>query len=157
MAAVLCQELLGEDDSPCFQLLLYPPVGGRFPRPAKDLFREGCFLTMELIQWCVGHYLPDYQDADLEAISDPRISPMCFPDLSGLPPCLMVIAGFDPLRDDGWAYAKGLQAAGVQAAVDFYPDQFHGFSALAHFFPEATRANKKMARYLQAFFKSAAG
>ena len=71
---------------------------------------------------------------------------MCHPDLSGLPACVMVIANFDPLRDDGFAYAKRLQQSGVSVETLFYEDQFHGFCAMGHFLPEASRATKQMAK-----------
>ena len=68
---------------------------------------DGYGLTAALVRWCYGHY------ADAADRSDPRISPLRAGDLSGLPPAIVVTCEFDPLRDEGDAYAAALAAAGV--------------------------------------------
>jgi acetyl esterase len=70
-----------------------------------------------------GYYLPPGSDID-----DPRVSVFKAPDLSGLPPAYVATAGFDPLRDEGEAYALRMQEAGVKVALRRYPGLIHGFA-----------------------------
>ena len=72
--------------------------------------------------WFRGHYLRDESDFD-----DVRASPLLAEDLSGLPPAVVVTAGFDPLRDEGDAYAAKLRDAGVTVVHRCYDDMVHGF------------------------------
>jgi len=108
------------DPLPCMQLLIYPTVDSTIDRPSMDLFGDGFFLTREDIRWFRGHYV---QGGDL---ADPRVSPL-LGSLAGLPPALVVTAGFDPLRDEGEAYVEALRAAGSQAVLHRVPDLIHGF------------------------------
>ena len=72
--------------------------------------------------WFQNHYEPKGSD-----LRDPRLSPLHADDVSGLPPALVVTAGFDPLRDEGEAYAEKLRAAGVQVSLRRHDDLIHGF------------------------------
>ena len=80
--------------------------------PSHGYFRQGFMLPEDTILWFRERYLPD-----LKLESDPRASPLFASDLSGLPPALVVTAGFDPLRDEGRAYADRLRQAGVHGRV----------------------------------------
>ena len=71
------------------------------------------------------HYLPPGVDA-----TDPRVSILLAPDLSGLPPAYVATAGFDPLRDEGEAYALRMREAGVKVALRRHPGLIHGFANL---------------------------
>jgi acetyl esterase len=113
---------------PALQLLFYPVTDYTGETRSKTLFADGFFLTRHDIDWFCAHYL---DGAEL-APSDPRVSPLLSDDLSGLPPALVLTAGFDPLRDEGRRYADAMRAAGV--AVDYreFGSLVHGF---ANFFP----------------------
>lgn len=110
------------DPLPVMQLLLYPTVDSTVERPSVRLFERGFFLTYEDMLWFRGHYLG--RDPDF---TDPRVSPLLAPDLRALPPALIVTAGFDPLRDEGEAYADALRRAGNRVELYRAPDLIHGF------------------------------
>jgi acetyl esterase len=109
---------------PVLQLLLYPGVDRTVAWRSVDLYAEGFFLTRHDLDWYTRLYA---QGAD---VSDPRISPMRSPDLSGQSPALIVTAGFDPLGDEGRAYAQALSAAGNEVQLIDLPDQIHGFISM---------------------------
>lgn len=121
-AALVAVALRGERRAPAFQLLIYPATDLTRALPSHRFFREGFMLPESTILWFKDHYLPD---PSLE--SDPRASPLFVKDLSGLPPALMITAGFDPLRDEGNAYAKRLQDAGVKVENVCAEGAMHGF------------------------------
>jgi acetyl esterase len=122
--------------APKFQLLFYPATDFSTRRRSRDLFGVGLFLTDADMNWFQGHYVPEGTD-----LTDPRLSPLLAEDLSGLPPAYIATAGFDPLRDEGEAYAKRLQEAGVPTALSRQPDLVHGyvsFLGVGRRFREAT-------------------
>ncbi|MDX6263456.1 MAG: acetyl esterase [Kribbellaceae bacterium] len=109
--------------SPALQVLLYPAVDLAYRRPSRDLFAEGFFLTDEDITWYRNHYTPD------PAIrKNPMVSPIYADDLSGVAPAHVVTAGFDPLRDEGNAYATRLTDSGVPTTHTCEPSMVHGFA-----------------------------
>ncbi|GAA3543840.1 alpha/beta hydrolase [Nocardioides daeguensis] len=103
------------------QLLVYPAtdVLGDFPSRAENA--HGYFLDEPTMAWFIGCYA----DADTD-LTDPRLSPLRG-ELAGLPPAVVVTAEFDPLRDEGVAYADALAAAGVPVRQTTYPGLIHGF------------------------------
>jgi acetyl esterase len=107
-----------------YQLLVYPATDVSYDTPSYRENGDGYFLTTDLMKWFHGHYLGAEGDAD-----DWRASPLRAPDLSGLPPAHVITAEFDPLRDEGEAYAARLRDAGVEAGVERYSGQIHAFSA----------------------------
>jgi acetyl esterase len=107
------------------QLLLYPVTDMATERPSVAENAEGKFLTRDDMEWFNAHYLGG--DDDLR--SDPRASP-ALGDLSGLPTALIYTAQYDPLRDDGDAYAEALSAAGVKVIHRSFEGLIHGFFAL---------------------------
>jgi acetyl esterase len=113
---------------PALQLLLYPTTDLRAETRSRTLFADGFFLTKRDMDWFMDRYLGG---ADVEA-ADPRVSPLLADDLSGLPPALVLTAGFDPLRDEGNQYAHAMRAAGVTVDLREMGSLVHGF---ASFFP----------------------
>jgi acetyl esterase len=126
LSAALCLEVkrLGLP-RPAAQCLVYPLVDTRFVTPSYQTFAEGFGLNLEGMHWFRSMYTPDEGDW-----TDPRASPLCADDLSGLPPALVITAGFDPLRDDGRAYADALAAAGVPTTYRCYDDMMHAFHGM---------------------------
>ena len=103
------------------QILIYPATDARM---AGESYREHAdfkALPAEAMGFCWKTYLAE-GDGD-----DPDVSPLRATDLAGLPPALVVVAGYDVLRDDGVAYAKALLDAGVAVQLDRYEDMPHGF------------------------------
>ena len=125
LAAVVALDTRHDAVRPCFQMLIYPTVDMTMSFPSIDIFATGFFLEKESIRWYRGNYLG--HDASDASKHDPRASPWFAEDLSGLPKALVVTAGFDPLRDEGDAYAKRLADAGVEVQHESYASLFHGF------------------------------
>ncbi|MGE4427318.1 MAG: alpha/beta hydrolase [Solirubrobacteraceae bacterium] len=109
--------------APDVQLLLYPAVDSRHPFPSAELFGEGFLLTADDVAWFEGKWLRGTGIA----LDDPRISPLLTGDLAGVARAIVVTAGFDPLRDEGRAYAGRLRDAGVPAIERCATSQMHGF------------------------------
>jgi acetyl esterase len=107
---------------PAAQLLIYPVTDLSTKHPSYRLFADGFFLTEREMDWYRSHYLPD--DA---AALDPRASPLLAPDLRGLPPAIVLTAGFDVLRDEGEAFARRLEAASVPVRIRRHAGLIHGF------------------------------
>lgn len=119
------------------QLLIYPGVdfaSGLEDYPSRIEYSEGYFLTTADMAWFAEHYIDD--DADP---TDPRISPLRG-HLGGLPPAVIATAEFDPLRDEGEAYAKALRAAGVAVVALRFDGLIHGFFDLAAVSPACAAA-----------------
>lgn len=131
--------------APKFQLLFYPVTQSKHATRSREALAEGYFLTKETMDWFDQHYLPEGADR-----SDPRISPLLTPPPAGLAPALVVTAGFDPLRDEGEAYARQLSAAGVECRHIEYADQIHGFVSFTSFSTVAEQAIADAARTVAA-------
>ncbi len=110
---------------PVAQGLVYPATDARLDSPSIHALAEGFFLTKAGMETYRGLYLPDSGDWE-----DVRASPLLADDHAGVAPAVIVTAGFDPLRDDGFRYAEALQKAGVAVDYRCYDDQIHGFFAM---------------------------
>jgi acetyl esterase/lipase len=122
LAAVVAQRVAREGGPAlALQLLIYPTVDRTMPYRSLELFADGFFLTRAEIAWFHRNY------SSPEDHGDPRLSPIRGADLSGLAPALVVTAGFDPLRDEGEAYAAAMAAAGTEVRLRRHPGMLHGF------------------------------
>ena len=126
ISAVVAQLAAGDDVPPAFQALVYPVTDLASKSRSYELFREGFYLTEKQMEWYDAHYLGDLSQAE-----DPRASPLLAPDLSGLAPAYVTVAGFDPLRDEGIAYAQRLLEAGVEVELDIHRGLVHAFINMA--------------------------
>jgi acetyl esterase len=121
VAALLCRDRRGP--AVRFQALAYPVTDHwQAGRASYGQYAEGYTLTRDFMTWAFENYLPDGFDR-----ADPYVFPLRAADLSGLPPALIITAEFDPLRDEGRAYARRLRAAGVPVEHVHLTDQMHGF------------------------------
>lgn len=107
---------------PVAQGLIYPALDAHLDTESVTRLGTGFFLTREGMELFRSAYVPDPATWDL-----PIVSPLLASDLSGLAPAVVVTAGFDPLRDEGNAYAEAMRAAGVDVVARCYDDQVHGF------------------------------
>ena len=123
LAAVVALETASSDAAPAMQALIYPVTDMSRKHRSYRLFSEGFFLTEQKMDWYRGHYL-----ADPTAALDPRASPLLVPDLAGLPLTYLTVAAFDPLRDEGLAYADALREAGVEVELRNHRGLVHGFA-----------------------------
>ena len=123
LAAVVCQQTRAAGErTPDFQLLFVPATDMSARTRSYELFGEGYFLTASNMDFYETTYLRSDDDR-----TDPRASPLLAEDLSGLPPAHVATAGFDPLRDEGEAYARRLADAGVAVSLRRHPTMVHPF------------------------------
>jgi acetyl esterase len=116
------------------QVLLYPVTDVMRETRSYADFAEGYMLTRDSMRWFIAHYLRSKDDA-----SDWRVSPLRAPSLAGLPPALIVTAGFDPLRDEGEMFAGRLRDAGVTVDYVCYGGMVHGFAGMGKLIDTAQR------------------
>lgn len=151
VTAIACRDA---DIKLAAQLLVYPvtDVSGnyadaaenaRFPSRVENA--EGYFLTRATMEWFAGHYL-----ADIDQGADWRVSPLRAKNLAGVAPAVVCTAWFDPLRDEGKAYADALKAAGVPTSYYDGPGLIHGYFGLG----EASETAKREAQRVRADFKA---
>jgi acetyl esterase len=136
LAAVTCIALRDAGQAlPAYQLLIYPATDMRAVAPSHRINGEGYLLTRDSIDYYRGHYIADEADH-----ADWRASPLLATRLGGLPPALVLTAGYDPLRDEGRQYADALSAAGVAAQYVCFERQIHGFITMGRLIDEANLA-----------------
>jgi acetyl esterase len=141
LSAVLSLRTRRDAQRPALQVLLYPATDGRCITPSHRIFAHGYSLTSETIDW----YYEQYVGRDKAARLHPDVSPFLAVDVAGVPPAIIVPAGFDPLRDDAHAYAERLRAAGVDVAVREYRTFIHGFASLTGLVSAAREAVDEIA------------
>jgi acetyl esterase len=152
LAAVAAQHWRDHGPALCHQLLLYPVTDWRADTESYRNFAKGYFLSWELMNWFTRQYLPEPRMAD-----DLRASPLRARDLSGLAPATVITAEYDPLRDEGEAYAQAMREAGVAVALRRWPGMIHGFASMLGVLPAAEAALDLAAQALrQAFTPQAA-
>jgi acetyl esterase len=112
----------GEVPPLCFQMLLYPGTDMSMSQPSYERDFTQFPLSIEAIKYFIGHYLRDKKD-----YADPRAAPLRAPNFKGLAPALVLTAGYDPLVDEGIAYARKMEDNGVRVTLVHMSDQMHGF------------------------------
>jgi acetyl esterase len=117
------------------QLLVYPVTDHNFSTESYGVNGDGYLLTKDMMEWFWSHYLSKKSDG-----KNHLASPLRAKNLAGLPPALVITAEFDPLRDEGEAYAERLRDAGVPVEVQRFDGQIHGFFGLGSIFPAANDA-----------------
>lgn len=130
-----------------FQVLIYPATTQNVLYPSQRELGQGYLLTRELQDWFRDCYVGP------EDYADWRCSPLMARDLSRLPPALVITAEYDPLRDEGKAYAEALRGAGVPVSYTCYPGMIHGFITMGRFIPAAGEALRESARALARAFE----
>lgn len=131
-----------------WQGLIYPATDFRGGYSSREKFGDGYLLTTAAMDYFEGMYLPDRA-----ARTDWRASPILAEDLSGLPTATVVTAGFDPLCDEGRAYADRLRDAGVPVTYKCFEGQIHGFFTMGRVIPEAEAGIRLMAESAKAALK----
>ena len=125
------------------QVLIYPATDFRMNHPSHSEPETSLLLTHSVIKWFINHYMGDGD------IDDWRASP-ARAKLAGLPPAYVLVAGGDPLRDEGNDYAEKLKAAGVPVTYRFFPGQFHGFFTMGKLLDQANIAATEISAWLKA-------
>ena len=131
-----------------FQLMMYPVIDATMSFPSFKENAEGKLLSARDMVFFYEQYAGDDVDP-----KDPMLSPLYAPSLSGLPPALVITAEYDPLRDEGEAYADALQQAGVEARSSRYDGMVHGFFGLEAVIPAAAPAMEEAAAALAYWLK----
>jgi acetyl esterase len=127
------------------QVLIYPVTDmSSFETASYREFEEGYFLGQAEMAWFGDHYLPSP-----EAARNPEASPLLAADLTRLPPALVITAEFDPLRDEGEAYAKRLQQAGVPVKLTRYAGTIHGFVVMRGVLSDGRQAIREVAQFIR--------
>ena len=130
-----------------YQLLVYPVTDYNFDTASYRENADGYLLTKDAMVWFWNHYLRSAADG-----SNPLASPLRAPNLRGLPPALILTAEFDPLRDEGEAYAARLREAGIPVTLKRYNGMIHGFFSLGAVFDQGQQAMAEAATGLRAAF-----
>jgi len=126
------------------QALVYPVTAPDAQSASQHANAQGYILTRALVLWFQNHYRRDDNDR-----KDWRYAPLIAPDLSGLAPALVLVAEFDPLRDEGVEYAKRLMDSGVEVRLSHYAGMVHAFFNMARAISAADRAMHEVANFLR--------
>jgi acetyl esterase len=127
------------------QMLVYPVTDHSYDTASYRDNADGYLLTKDSMVWFWDHYLRNAGDG-----AEPYASPLRAQDLKGLPPAMVVTTEFDPLRDEGEAYANRLKQAGVPVKLKRYDGLIHGFFIMTGFFPQALQAVDEAAAEIRA-------
>jgi acetyl esterase len=130
-----------------YQVLVYPVTDYNLETASYRENAEGYLLSKNSMIWFWDHYLATPADG-----KNPHASPMQAADLAGLPPALVITAEFDPLRDEGAAYAERLKQAGVPVVYTLYPGMIHGFFGMSAVLDKAKQAVGEVCGALRSAF-----
>lgn len=148
-AAIVCQELKRKGEpQPALQLLVYPWVDVACESASMTTYSDAFPLTRATLDWFAAQYM-----GPGDTPADPRLSPLRDGDVSGLAPAIVVTAGFDPLLDQGEAYARRLKEAGVPVVYRCYDRLAHAFTAFTGAVPCADVACREVAGLVREGFE----
>jgi acetyl esterase len=151
LAAVVCLDARDRGGPALkLQVLIYPGTDMGLERPSHFEHADQLPLRRPTMQWFVNHYLRSDSDK-----ADWRASPLRAGSLRSLPPALVVTAAFDPLRDEGEAYAKALAGAGVAVRYECFAGQIHGFLNMGRIVTDSDRLIRLVAAALKSAFGTA--
>jgi acetyl esterase/lipase len=151
LAAVVALTLRDAGGPPlAMQVLIYPAVDMAADRPSHMKYAEGYMLTRESILWFTANYLRGSED-----VADWRASPLRIGDVAGVAPAYVITAGFDPLLDEGKAYADRLHEAGVPVIYECFEGMIHGFVTMGGMIAAAHHAIYRAATGLKQAFARA--
>lgn len=142
LSAVVALKTRDDAMPPALQVLVYPATDQRRVHASHAELGVGWFLTSEMITWFYDHY----SGGRAEVAKHPDASPLLAPDLSGLCPALVYVAGLDPLRDEGLAYAARMAEAGVDVQTNDFKHLIHGFLVMTAASPGSAEAVVRIAR-----------
>jgi acetyl esterase len=131
------------------QVLIYPVTDMAMGHPSHQRHAKQLPLTGAAMRWFIDHYLRNEGDK-----ANWRASPLRAANLGRLPPALVITASFDPLCDEGEAYAAALRRAGVQVEHERFDGQIHGFISMGKMIADSERAIGRAATFLRKIFKS---
>jgi acetyl esterase len=132
------------------QLLVYPAIDSANDTPSQKRFAEDGYILSRLdMEWFWGHYLKSPADRE-----NPYACPNHAKSLAGLAPARVITAGYDPLCDEGEAYAEQMKKAGVAVTLTRYPGVTHGFFSMGAMLDEGKRAQKEACAALRAALRS---
>jgi len=149
LAAVVCQDLKrAGEPQPVLQLLIYPGTDVTCESASVTTYADAFPLSKAVMDWSMGHYMGPGDNP-----TDPRLSPLRAESLAGLAPAIVVTAGFDPLLDQGEAYARRLKEAGVPTVYRCYDSLAHAFTAFTGAVPCADVACREIAGLVREGFE----
>ena len=149
LAAVVCQDLQrAGEPQPLLQLLIYPGADVTCESASVTTYADAFPLSKAVMDWSMGHYIGPGDNP-----ADPRLSPLKAVSLAGLAPAIVVTAGFDPLLDQGEAYARRLKEAGVPTVYRCYDSLAHAFTAFTGAVPAADVACREIAGLVREGFE----
>ncbi|MEU6577261.1 alpha/beta hydrolase [Streptomyces sp. NPDC046805] len=145
LAAVMAQRArAAETPDLALQVLVYPATDTDTERPSYLAPDNQLLVDRDSMLWFWDHYAPD-----AAARAEPEAAPLRADDLGGLAPAIVITAEFDPLRDEGMAYADRLRRAGVRVESAHFPDQMHGFFPLVGVLPGSDAAVSHLSRTIR--------
>jgi acetyl esterase len=144
LVAQKCKSKAGRQ--PAAQMLVYPATD--LSRDYSTIAGSHLPLAAEGIEWLQSRI------SRLTDLNDPAISPLLSDDLAGLPPAIVLTAGFDPLREEALAYARRLASSGVSVRLIHFPGQFHGFLSFDNVLQGAREAFDRLGSALTTLFDS---
>jgi len=152
MLAAIVTQVARDKGGPAiaYQLLMFPNTQMGGETPSLNEYAVGYFLERHTIEWFNSQYVPNEADR-----ASPLVSPLRARDFSGLPPAYVMLGGYDPLHDEGLAYALKLREAGVEVTIADHADMVHCFIYLQTVLPQAHTALADAAHAVSAALEAA--